>query len=73
MNAKNVQSSNPRDHVQNIEDMLQQVIAHVREDVVKVHDPRAQALFETTAEVLQGLKNAYQHYAAQSEQAWRQD
>jgi hypothetical protein len=31
--------------------MLRDVAAHAREDVGKVSDPKAQALFETTAEV----------------------
>jgi len=44
---------------------------HVREDVGKVDDPKAQALYETTAEVLGGLATAYQHYLDRSEKAWR--
>ncbi|PYY05213.1 MAG: hypothetical protein DMG69_27845 [Acidobacteria bacterium] len=33
---------------------------HTREDVGKINDPKAQALFETTAEVLTGLSKAYE-------------
>jgi hypothetical protein len=51
--------------------MLNDVIQHVREDVGKVNDPRAQALFETTAEVLRGLTTAYEHFEQRGEQAWR--
>jgi hypothetical protein len=37
----------------------------------KVSDPRAQALFETTAEVMIGLQKAYQDFEDRSEQAWK--
>lgn len=71
MQIRNIQSSDPRDHVQNIQGMLDQMIAHLRDDVRKVDDPKAQALFETSAEVLQGLKTAYQHFEQKAEAAWR--
>ena len=63
--------SDPRHHTAKIEDMLNGVIAHAREDVSKVEDPRARALFETTAEVLTGLVRAYEHFDQGSEKAWR--
>jgi len=51
--------------------MLADTVDHVRGDVSKIEDPRAQALFETTAEVLLGLTNAYEDYENHSEAAWR--
>jgi hypothetical protein len=63
--------SDPRYHTANIKRMLRDVIDHVREDVSKVDDPKAQALFETTAEVLGGLTKAYDHFEQRSEEAWR--
>jgi hypothetical protein len=51
--------------------MLSDMINHARENVDKVADPKAQALFETTAEVVQGLVRAYDHFEQQSEAAWR--
>jgi hypothetical protein len=47
--------------------MLDGVLKHCREDVAKVDEPKAQALFETTAEVLGGLKRAFEHYASGQE------
>jgi hypothetical protein len=44
---------------------------HARQDVAKVDDPKAQALFETTAEVLAGLKKAYEHFEQGTEGAWK--
>ena len=61
--------NDPRHHTANIKAMLTEVIEHAREDIEKVSEPKAQALFETTAEVLQGLVTAYQHYESNSERA----
>ena len=61
--------SDPRHHTRNIKRMLTEVINHVREDAQKVNEPKAQALFETTAEVLIGLKTAYEHYETKAEPA----
>ena len=63
--------TDPRHHTIKIRGMLNDVIEHTREDVGKVNDPKAQALFETTAEVLRGLVTAYEHFEQRSEQAWR--
>ena len=62
-------ASNPLHHVDKIQGMLDMLINHVREDVGKVDEPRAKVLFETTAEVLLGLKTAYQHYQEAREPA----
>lgn len=63
--------SDPRHHKVKIKDMLDDVINHTREDVSKIDDPRGQAFFETTAEVLGGLKKAYEDYESRDEEAWR--
>lgn len=44
---------------------------HIRDDITKVDDPKAQALFETSAEVLNGLITAYEHFERRSEAAWK--
>lgn len=62
----------PRHHTIKIKGMLNDAIEHVREDVGKIEDPRGQALFETTAEVLGGLVRAYEDYETRSEEAWRE-
>ncbi len=68
-NAKTENDS--RHHATKIKGMLDDVIRHAREDVDKVSDPKAQALFETTAEVLTGLVTAYDHFEKRSESGWR--
>ena len=52
--------SDPLHHTAKIKKMLNDVAQHACEDVEKVNEPKAQALFETTAEVLKGLITAYQ-------------
>ncbi len=61
----------PRHHTIKIKGMLNDVIQHVGEDIDKVDDPKAQALFEATREVLMGLMKAYEHFEEKSEKAWR--
>jgi hypothetical protein len=63
--------SDPRNQTAQIKVMLDEVIQHARKDVEKVSDPKAQALFETTAEVLIGLKTAYQDFEERTERAWQ--
>ena len=63
--------SDPHYHTARIRGMLNDVIHHVRDDVKKVDDAKAEALFETTAEVLNGLVAAYEHFDRRSEEAWR--
>lgn len=60
----------PNHHAQNIQRMLTELIDHVRKDVGKVSEPKFQALLETSAEVLSGLRTAYEHYEKKSEAAF---
>ena len=71
MKTESLATSDPKVHAQNIQRMLTDVIEHVREDADKVNEPKAQALFETTAEVLTGLRTAYEHYETGAEKAMR--
>jgi hypothetical protein len=50
---------------------MHQLIDHLREDIGKVTEPKAQALFETSAEVLTGLAKASDDYEQKNEAAWR--
>lgn len=61
----------PRHHTMKLRSMLRDVADHAREDVGKIDDPKAQALFETTAEVLIGLETAFEHYEQRAEPAWQ--
>ena len=58
---------NPLYHVVKVRGMLNAVMRHCREDIEKVAEPKAQAIFETTAELLGGLINAYSRYERELE------
>lgn len=63
--------SDPRYHTQNIGRMMEELTNHLREDVEKVDDLQAKALFEVSAEVVAGLQRAFEHFETKSEKAWR--
>jgi len=63
--------NDPVHHTQKIKARMRQLIDHLREDVGKVMEPKAQALFETSAEVLTGLIKAFDDYKKKNEDAWR--
>jgi hypothetical protein len=58
-------------HTQRNKERLQALIDHFREDVQKIKEPKAQALFERSSEVLEGLKTSFNHYEQQTEAARR--
>ena len=63
--------NNPVHHTLKIKARMRQLIEHLRGDVSKVTEPKAQALFETSAEVLTGLVKAFDDYEKKSEAAWK--
>ena len=67
MNNRQYPESDPRHHLYKIQSKLEEIMNHAREDVSKVTDPRAQVLFETTADVLGGLVKAYSDFDQESE------
>jgi len=71
---KNIQDNDSRDpkvHTAHVRRALNDLVEHLRSDIKTVNEPRAQALFETSAEVLQGLIKTYDDYGAGREAAFR--
>ena len=64
--------SDPRHHTLKMQERLQETIDHLRQDIVKVDEPQLKAMFETSAEVLGGLKKAFSDYEQKTEAAWRE-
>ena len=64
-------SKDPRAHTANVRKEFGELIDHLRADVDKIDEPKAQALFETAAEVIGGLNTAFKHYEEKSEKAWK--
>ena len=68
---KELDTSNSKIHSENIRQEFQELADHLRRDINKVKDPKAKAMFETSAEVLTGLVTAFKHYEDGIEEAWR--
>lgn len=68
---KDLQTTDPKAHSANIKSGLQEMVDHLRKDISKVDDPKAKALFETSAEVINGLITAFSHYEEENEEAWK--
>ena len=66
-----VSNPDPRFHVENVKNKLGELIQHLRDDIRQFDEPKAQALFETSAEVLQGLQTAFSHYEGGREPGMR--
>ena len=64
-------SKDPRAHTANVRKEFRELIEHLHDDVNKIDEPKAQALFETAAEVISGLETAFKHYEEKSEEAWK--
>jgi hypothetical protein len=71
MSIATIDSTDPKIHSTHIQEALEDVIQHVRQDIEKVEEPRFQALLETTAEVLIGLRTAFKDYSEGREKAWK--
>ena len=66
-----IASKDPRAHTANVRKEFRTLIDHLCDDIEKIDDPKAQALFETAAEVISGLDTAFEHYEGKSESAWK--
>ena len=66
-----IASKDPRAHTANVRKKFGELIDHLRGGVNKIDEPKAQALFETAAEVFRGLDTAFKHFEEKSEKAWK--
>ncbi len=66
---KELSTTDPRAHVGNVKGELDQLVDHLRRDVAKVTEPSARALFAAAAEVLAGLRKAFETYEDPSDAA----
>ena len=62
-----ITTGDPRLHAASVKNMIAETIRHIRRDVGYLDDPCARSLFDTTAEVLQGLWNACDRYQRENE------
>ena len=66
-----IASKDPRAHTANVRKEFRILIDHLRGDIERIDNPKAQAVFETAAEVISGLDTAFEHYEEKSESAWK--
>lgn len=71
MEIRKTDSADPLAHTANIKQQFKDLITHLREDISKVDDAQAKALFEVSAEVLGGLHKAFEDFESKNEEAWR--
>jgi len=67
----NSREHDPLYHTQRMRQRLQELAGHLRDDIGKVDEPQFRAMFETSAEVLEGLTKAFRDYEQKAESAWR--
>ena len=63
-------TSDPLVHSVNIKKEFTKLSEHLREEVEKLNDQQANALFEVSAEVIDGLEKAFEDYERKNESAW---
>lgn len=61
----------PRDHVANARGRIEELKAHLRDDIERCGEPQLRAMFETSAEVLGGLAKAFADFEEKNETAWQ--
>jgi hypothetical protein len=69
--SRNEASADPAVHCGNLKREISELIDHMRKDVERVDEPQFKAMLETGAEVLGGLRKAFEDYGKHSEPAWR--
>jgi len=62
----------PQEYAQHIVHLLLDAQRECRVDIERVNDPKAQALFETFADVLGGTVKALNDYTHQTERVWQE-
>jgi hypothetical protein len=65
------QRMTPQQHAEHIAQLMREAANEAEADTERVNDPKAQALFETVREVLNGGIKALEDYAEQREAVWR--
>ncbi|GAO44005.1 hypothetical protein [Flavihumibacter petaseus] len=68
---ENETSRDPMVHTANVKKEFRLLVDHLRRDIQKLDDPKAKALFETSAEVISGLEKAFTDYEEKNETAWK--
>ena len=68
---ENKTTSSPLEHITNVKKEFSELIDHLRRDVKIMDDDKAKAMFEVAAEVIGGLKKAFEDFEKKNEPAWQ--
>jgi hypothetical protein len=71
MSSKTINSTDPKVHSAEIQHKLEDLVEYIRRDIDSTSEPRFQALLETSAEVLIGMRTAFRDYSEGKEKAWK--
>lgn len=71
MQQNETRITTPQQYAQRIAQMIQHAQNECRADIGRVDDPKAQALFETLAEVLGGATKALNDFSGRTEKVWQ--
>lgn len=71
MNSTATERASGKTSAARLRNTMEDLVAQLRAEMNKVDEPRAQVLFETTAEALGGLIKAFQDYDEGKEAAFR--
>jgi hypothetical protein len=61
-----------RHHTMKIAEEMRHLVSHLRGDAAKVQQPKAQAMYETAAECIEGLRKAFEDYEHGAEPAMKE-
>jgi hypothetical protein len=70
--ASEYTASDARHHTMKIAAEMRHLVSHLRGDAAKVQQPKAQAMYETAAEAIEGLSKAFEHYEHGTEPAMKE-
>lgn len=73
MSTEKIFSNDPKEQAQKLENELYDLKTQCLHNAKKLSDPKAKALFETAADVLDGLEKAFSNFQAENEEAWIKD
>jgi hypothetical protein len=68
-----INSQHSKEHAQHIEQYIYELKKFCHEEAHTVSDAKDKALFETTADVLEGLKKAYSDFQSENLGGWVND
>ncbi len=71
MNTNTSDRTSAKTSAARLRNSMEDLVNQLRSEINRVDEPRAQVLFETTAEALRGLITAFQDYDDGREEAFR--